>query len=79
MPDTRTSPPAPRNPRAQAHITASEAAPEGVDDLFFPDNQEDTEQVDEYTDDDYFAMMVAQGHFDTEVEDFSYLDDSDIK
>ena len=47
--------------------------------MTFSDNQEDVEQTEEYTDEDYVAMMVAQGHFDTEVEEFlassSTLDD----
>ena len=50
-----------------------------MEDLNFPENQEAVEQSDEYTDDKYFAMMVAQGHFDTEVDDFSNLDDADDK
>jgi len=81
--DKRASPSASRSPRAQANVAASESAPEGADDLIFPNNQEDVEQTEEYTDDDYIAMMVAQGHFDTGVEEFSTssstLDDAEDK
>jgi len=65
--------------RPGLNVAASEATPDGAEDLTFPDNQEDVEQSDEYTDDEYFAMMVAQGHFDTEVEDSSNINVADNK
>ncbi len=77
LPDARPSTSRPSKP--QAHVAASESTPKDAEDLSLPDNQEDVEQLDQYTDDEYFAMMVAQGHFDTEVEDFSNLEDADNK
>jgi hypothetical protein len=79
LPEPRASPPPSRPSRAQANVAASEAASDDAKDPIFFGNQEVEEQPDDYTDDDYFAMIVAQGHFDTEVEDFSHLDDSDTK
>ena len=76
LPESRASPTTTRPSRAQA---AYEATPDDEEDLSFPDNQDTAEHSNEYTDDEYFAMMVAQGHFDTEVEDFSQLDDTDNK
>jgi len=78
LPEPRASSSTTRPSRAQANIAASEAIPDDEEDPFFPD-QDTAENSHEYTDDEYFAMMVAKGHFDTEVEDFSRLDDADNK
>ena len=68
-----------RPARVQANVAASEATPDDEEDLTLPDTQDTAEYSNDYTDDEYFAMMVAQGHFDTEVEDFSHFDDADNK
>ena len=74
---SRRAPPASPRPRAQVNVAASEDAPADIDDLVFPDHNDDADAGDEYTDDEYLAMMVAQGQFDNEVADFIALPDTD--